>query len=242
MKSKIFLSIAVFLVSFQIHAQFFSNNVQPVKYSLNEIGINPENLQQKNSDNINKKHKFYLGIFSSVDYSHFEFDNTYSVLISTEKTHGFQYGLKLQYNMNENLSFRSGLSYSIYYHDFIYYYNGLDSLNFASNYHKGAYTGWEYHKLMFWNLPLMFGYTVFKDEKFKFTPSAGLILSIDPINSYFKSYAQLNLGCEYFINNVFFLTVEPYFKNYMNIKMMDNFTNEDPKSGFGFILSANFKL
>ena len=240
MKTRIFLCISIILISFQIYAQYSSKTDQLLSNWKNNNSAFKKNSIQSNNENV--KYKFYLGIISSIDYCYFSFNNPYSVLISKEESHGFHFGLKCQYNINENLSLRYGLSYSIYYYDIIYQNNGLDSLNFASSYHKGAYTGREFHKFRFWNLPLMFGYTVFTNKKINISPSTGLILRMDQTNVDLKTYAQINLGFEYFITKEFFFTIEPYFNYNLNIKMIDHFTSEDSKLGYGVLFSANFHL
>ncbi|MFZ4741084.1 MAG: autotransporter outer membrane beta-barrel domain-containing protein [Bacteroidales bacterium] len=242
MKRRIFLSLCIMLISAQIYAQFSLKPEQKSYISKNNNTINQENSLQLNNASITQKHKFYLGIETSLDYFHFNYDDPYSTLISSEESHGYHFGLKVQYNFNEKLSIRSGLSYSIYYYKSTYQNNGLDIHNFASTYHNGPYIGHQFSKFQFWNFPLMLGYTVFTKEHFKISPSIGLILRINPSFGSLKTYSQLNLGCEYFINNKIFLTIEPYINYYLNIEAIDYFTRDDSKFGLGGIVSINYNL
>ena len=121
---KIFLSICIMAISLQINAQFSykTERLLNTKIENNYIKIKEDSLPHLNNGVIIQKHKFYFGLISSIDYSYYKWGVPFSTLISTEKDHGYHYGLKLQYNFNEKFSIRSGLSYSNYNYNFTYLY------------------------------------------------------------------------------------------------------------------------
>ncbi len=233
MKRKILFIICLAIFSMQIKAQLSYNK------ELNTINYDNANLkdqasQQPKDEGITMKHKFYFCLMTSIEKSNYIFNDQSMNVLSTDKNYGFHFGLKLQYNFTEKFSIRTGFIYSEYY----------------------LYTTASYKNSVIWdpgppdttickikpkfnyaNIPLFVGYTIFSKGRFKLTPSAGFIFSNGKENVF---SSQLNLGCEYFIKNNFFITIEPFFNYRLTPDAEGYITYKDYKTSFGGIFSINY--
>ncbi|MEI6823788.1 MAG: hypothetical protein WCL51_17805 [Bacteroidota bacterium] len=216
MKRKIVLIICILITTLQMNAQLSYKTEQ--MSSFNEENILIQDSLQPKEKTISHKHKLSLGVMSSLDYCLFKYNG--GDLLNAGENYGYHLGLKLQYNFNEKLSIRSGLTFSTF------------TIQGYSKKYNNRY------------IPLMIGYNILSIDKFfKLTPSMGFITGLNA-NDYMHFSSQLNLGLEFFFNSKLILTIEPYF-NYKLIYNSDIFNIDrlDKIYGpYGILISVNYQL
>ena len=232
MKRKILFIICLTIISLQLKAQLSLKN-------------NQDNTLKTNKDSIYHSHRYYIGLMSSLDFYNVKYNETNVTFI--DKYQGYQYGIRLQYDITKKLSLRSGLSYSLFK------YKVLQTPVIDPKY--GFILIQDSMNINCWNVPVMVGYTILSNGNFKITPSAGYILSFMKTTKESKDYfynhlltntdnnlkihsAQLNLGLEYLINNKFLITLEPFIN--FTFSVIDNDIYKSNTFSFGGIFSINY--
>jgi hypothetical protein len=195
-----------------------------------------------------------IGVNGSIDYLNVDFKPITGFNHKYEMNQSFSFGLRFQYNISERLSLRSGMTYSVKGYKLNYKFILMDSgdpvipreskLNIA-------YLG----------IPVMAGYSIINNERFKLSPSFGLINEIlisnnetsifednkegesqflnQNLNKFLLS-VQINLGLEYHIGKKIFFGLEPYLRYGFN-KFDNEIMISNPVT-YGGVLSINYKL
>jgi hypothetical protein len=202
---------------------------------------------------IGQENRISFGLASSIDKYNFDFEPFVGIDQKQTTDLAYSFGLRVQYDLNDKLSLRSGVLYSEKSYKTEYNFSPMDS--------GDPYIPRESNlKVGYLNVPLMIGLSMLNKEKFKFAPSAGITseflvgnteTSIFEDNSKRDSEflskklsaillsAQVNIGFEYHFDRNLYLTFEPYLRYGLN-KIDDEIMNSKPLS-YGAILGINYK-
>ena len=200
-----------------------------------------------------QENRLSFGSAVSIDKYNFNF-KPFDGIEQTQKTElAYSIGLRLQYDIHEKMSLRSGVLYSGRTYKTIYAFSPISSGD--PSIPRSSSLNLEYL-----NIPLMIGFNVLKNEKFTLVPSAGFLsefllgrteTSIFEDNSKSPSdflsmklasilcSTQVNVGVEYHFSRKVYLTFEPYLRYGIN-KRDDEIMNSNPVS-FGALLSINYR-
>lgn len=200
-----------------------------------------------------QENRLSFGSAFSIDKYNFNF-KPFDGIEQTQKTDlAYSFGLRLQYDIHDKMSLRSGVMYSGRTYKTMYAFSPISSGDPSIPRSSSL-------NLSYLSIPLMIGFNVLKNEKFTLMPSAGFVsefllarteTSIFEDNSNSASdflsrnlasilySTQVNVGVEYHFSRKVYLTFEPYLRYGLNT-WDDEIMNSNPVS-YGALLSINYR-
>jgi len=200
-----------------------------------------------------QENKCSIGILSSFDKFNYDFKPKKGFNHEYKTSTAYSFGLILKYNYTENIFAKGIIQYSKRGYKLEYDYNFTD----PGDPHIPRETS---IKSNYIGIPLFMGYHLYNKEKFKISPSLGLVTELlisDHESSIFEddseresdffSYlnkvlfsSQLNMAFNYYFSDKMFLSLEPYIRIGFNAISYDVMVSN--AISYGGILSINYKI
>ncbi len=201
-----------------------------------------------------QENKFSIGILSSFDKFDYDFKPITGFNHEYDINSAYSLGLNGKYNFADRHFAKGAIQYSKRGYRLNYDFNIMESGDPAIPRETTI-------KLDYIGVPLFIGYNLYNGEKFKISPSLGLVsefLISDNETSVFENNSereseflnqdlnkflissQVNLAFDYHFSNKIFLSLEPYFR--IGFNAIDEDRIESSSISYGGIISINYKL